>query len=155
MTGIPPARRAALALAFLAAVAGCARDGESDYIDLTIAQNPMHVEVLRSPGDRADGYFTRPKPGPAEGLLFVFERPGNYAFIMSDGRRNVPFPLGIAFVDAYGRITQVERLAPNAPQPVRSTESILYAIEGSWQHFQDAPVNAGMIVEGLPDASRP
>lgn len=151
MTKLSPAHRAAVALVLLAAVAGCAREGEDDYVDLTIAGNTMRVEVLRTPADRGEGYFTRPEPGPGQGLLFVFERPGSYAFIMSDGRRNVPFALGIAFVDAYGRITQIERLAPNDPRPVRSGEAMLYAIEGSWQYFQDARLRDGMIVENLPE----
>ena len=153
MTSSSLARQATLALVLLPAVAGCAHNGENDFLELSIAHNTMRVEVLRTPEDRADGYFTRPEPGPGEGLLFVFERPDNYAFIMSDGRRSVAFPLGIAFVDAYGRITQIERLAPNDPQPVRSSEPVLYAVEGSWQYFQDASLRTGMIVEGLPKVS--
>jgi len=150
MAPSPTSRRALVVTALLAAVAGCAHNGENDFLELSIAHNTMRVEVLRTPEDRADGYFTRPEPGPGEGLLFVFERPENRAFIMSDGRRSVAFPLGIAFVDVYGRITQVERLAPNDPQPVRSQEQVLYAVEGSWQYFQDAPLKTGMLVEGLP-----
>jgi len=122
----------------------------SNTVELQIGESLMRVSVADTPEERANGYFDRDAPGDGEGILFVFEREGTYGFIMSDGQRRVPYELGIAFIDASGRVTEVRRLAGGSTECVDSPEKTLYAVEGSWQYYQKAPIRAGMRVRGLP-----
>ena len=126
------------------------RRSQKAGVELRIGENVMRVEVADTPQERSVGFFGRPAPADGEGILFVFERQGTYGFIMSDGARSVPYELGIAFVNAAGTVTEVRRLAPGNAEPVESPEKTLYAIEGSWEYYEQAPVRAGMTVRGLP-----
>ena len=55
-----------------------------------------------------------------EGMLFVHENEGTYAYVMpDDDDRNMSFPLDIIFIDADGQITTIHHapLAENAEKP--------------------------------------
>ncbi|QIO21727.1 DUF192 domain-containing protein [Haloarcula sp. JP-L23] len=72
--------------------------------------------------------------GPNEGMLFVHEEEGEYAYVM----RNMSFPLDIIFVDANGTITTIH----HAPLPPEGTsESELQRYEGRGKYVLE--VNRG------------
>jgi uncharacterized membrane protein (UPF0127 family) len=80
----------------------------------------------------------------------VFPRPEPLSFWM----RNTYIPLSIAFIDAEGRILNVEDMAPRDETGVPSRGAALYALEMRKGWFADRGVVAGARVTGLPPASR-
>ena len=148
------AARTLVLCALLAVAPGC-QDGPSERIAIRIGGHAMTVKVARTSKARADGYFNCEAPKDGEGILFLLPGVGTHWFTMSDGHRSVPFELGIAFADADGRITQVQRLAPDDATRRRSPPDTLYAVEGSWAYFQKAPIERGMVIEGLPEDAPP
>ena len=84
------------------------------------------------------------------GMLFVFAAPQPLSFWM----RNTYIPLSIAFVDAQGRILNIEELAPQDERSKFSTGPALYAIEMRKGWFAQKGIRAGAKVEGLPAPAR-
>ena len=77
-------------------------------VTLTINGQKIVAEVASSPQDRATGLMNRFSLQTDHGMLFVFERPEPLGFWM----KNTFIPLSIAFLDASGRILNIEDMAP-------------------------------------------
>jgi uncharacterized membrane protein (UPF0127 family) len=75
---------------------------------LTIRGPEGRVEVASTPETRATGLMNRFSLRQDHGMLFVFEAPQPLAFYM----KNTYIPLSIAFVDAHGRILNIEDMRP-------------------------------------------
>ena len=75
---------------------------------LTIRDQKLVVEVASTPETRATGLMNRFSLRQDHGMLFVFEAPQPLAFYM----KNTYIPLSIAFVDARGRILNIEDMRP-------------------------------------------
>jgi hypothetical protein len=63
-----------------------------------------------------------------EGMLFVYEKPGSYAFWM----KNTLMPLDVIFVSSDMKIVGIQHMEPCAMEPCRiypPPSDILYAIE--------------------------
>src|SRR6185312_2280336 len=75
---------------------------------LTIGENKLIVEVAATPQTRETGLMNRFSLQQDHGMLFVFEVPQPLAFWM----KNTYVPLSIAFVDANGRILNIEDIRP-------------------------------------------
>ena len=104
------------------------------------------VEVVTTPEQRATGLMNRFSLQPDHGMLFVFDRPQPLAFWM----KNTFIPLSIAFVDAEGRIVNVEDMQPRDETSHWSRGLALYAIEMRQGWFAGKGIGAGDVVKGLP-----
>ena len=71
----------------------------------------FRVEVASTLADRAHGLSGRKGLAPNEGMLFVFEHPGLYAFWMNE----MQFPIDMIWV-AEGRVVGIAESMP-IPQP--------------------------------------
>ena len=117
----------------LAPVLATARPAEAPFRGLTelrlsIGGDCRRIVVADEVGERAVGLMRRRDLGPYDGMLFVFERPVQGAFTMSD----VPVPLDIGWYDAAGR--PVDRLVMQ-PCPDRSvSECPLYRSRGPYSY---------------------
>ena len=110
----------------------------------------IDAQVAASPEQRQIGLMYRFNLPADRGMLFVFPRPEPLSFWM----RNTYIPLSIAFIDAEGRILNVEDMAPRDETGVPSRGAALYALEMRKGWFADRGVVAGARVIGLPPASR-
>jgi uncharacterized membrane protein (UPF0127 family) len=102
----------------LTTVLATARPAEAPFgglteLRLSIGGDCRRVVVADEVRERATGLMRRRDLGPYDGMLFVFERPIQGAFTMSD----VPVSLDIGWYDAAGR--SVDRLVMR-PCPDRS-----------------------------------
>ena len=113
---------------------------------LTIREQKLVVEVAATPESRATGLMNRFSLHTDHGMLFVFEAPQPLAFYM----RNTYVPLSIAFVDARGRITNIEDMRPRDETTHWSKGLATYAIEMRQGWFASKGIGAGDVVEGLP-----
>lgn len=131
----------ALALAMPAA----AMSADLPTRTITIRDQKLVVEVAATPQARASGLMHRFSLRQDHGMLFVFEKPQPLAFYM----KNTYIPLSIAFVDAQGRIVNIEDMRPMDESTHWSRGMALYAIEMRQGWFAAKGIAAGDIVEGL------
>jgi uncharacterized membrane protein (UPF0127 family) len=131
---------ALLALPFLATAA------DLPLRTLSVRDQKLVVEVAATPESRETGLMKRFSLRRDHGMLFVFEVPQPLAFYM----RNTYIPLSIAFVDARGRIVNIEDMRPKDESTHWSKGPALYAIEMQQGWFAAKGIAAGDVVEGLP-----
>ncbi len=112
---------------------------------LTIGKNKLIVEVASTPQTRETGLMNRFSLQQDHGMLFVFEVPQELAFWM----KNTYIPLSIAFVDAIGRILNIEDMRPQDESTHWSSGQALYAIEMRQGWFAARGIAAGDAVGGL------
>ena len=117
---------------------------------LTINGHRLVAEVVTTPEQRAKGLMHRFSLQPDHGMLFVFERPQPLAFWM----KNTFIPLSIAFIDAEGRIINIEDMRPQDESSHWSRGLALYAVEMKQGWFAAKGIGAGATVVGLPTAPR-
>ena len=112
---------------------------------LSVRGQNFTVEVAATPETRATGLMHRFSLRPDHGMLFVFESPQPLAFYM----RNTYIPLSIAFVDARGRIINIEDMQPKDESTHWSKGMAMYAIEMRQGWFAAKGIGAGDVVEGV------
>lgn len=119
-------------------------------IKLDVAGQVISVEVAATPSSRETGLMNRFSIPPDEGMVFVFPQPQPLSFWM----RNTFAPLSIAFIDADGRILNIEDMAPRTDDTHPSSGAALYALEMRQGWFRRHGIGAGARVTGLPAPSR-
>jgi len=112
---------------------------------LTIRDQKLEVEIASTPQTRALGLMNRFSLRTDHGMLFVFEAPQPLAFYM----KNTYVPLSIAFVDARGRILNIEDMRPLDESTHWSKGQALYAIEMRQGWFASKGIGPGDSVGGL------
>ncbi len=114
-------------------------------IELTINGHKIAAEVASKPGERETGLMNRFSLRQDSGMLFVFEQPETLSFWM----KNTYIPLSIAFIDADGRILNIEDMAPQTESTHWSKGPALFALEMRKGWFAERGLTAGDHVEGL------
>ena len=112
---------------------------------LTIRDHKLEVEIASTPQSRALGLMNRFSLRTDHGMLFVFETPQPLAFYM----KNTYVPLSIAFVDARGKILNIEDMRPLDESTHWSKGLALYAIEMRQGWFASKGIGPGDAVVGL------
>jgi uncharacterized protein len=114
-------------------------------VTLTINGQKVVAEVATTVQDRATGLMNRFSLQQDHGMLFVFERSETLHFWM----KNTYIPLSIAFLDATGRILNIEDMAPQTETTHPSKGPALYALEMRKGWFLERGIKAGDRVEGI------
>jgi uncharacterized protein len=117
---------------------------------LTINGQNVVAEVVSTPEQRATGLMNRFSLQPDHGMLFVFEQPQPLGFWM----KNTFIPLSIAFIDANGKIVNIEDMRPQDESTHWSRGVALYALEMKQGWFAGKKIAAGDVIKGLPPASK-
>ena len=138
-----------LPLLFALALPMRARAAELPTQMLTIDAQKITVEVAAAPDTRETGLMHRFSLKPDHGMLFVFAAPQVLSFWM----HNTYVPLSIAFVDAQGRIINIEDMRPLDDSRHLSKGLALYAIEMKQGWFAKQGILPGAQVKGLPAPS--
>ncbi|MEO8848134.1 MAG: DUF192 domain-containing protein [Casimicrobiaceae bacterium] len=118
-------------------------------VRLGVDKHVIHVEVADAPGTREIGLMNRFSIPADEGMVFVFPQPQPLSFWM----RNTFAPLSIAFIDASGRILNIEDMTPRSEDAHLSKGMALYALEMRQGWFRRNGIEAGAQITGLPKAS--
>jgi len=119
-------------------------------VALTINAQKLVAEVASTPEQRARGLMHRFSLRPDHGMLFVFEQPERQSFWM----KNTFIPLSIAFLDANGRILNIEDMAPQSEAMHWSRGPARYALEMRKGWFAERGIRAGDRVEGVDKLSK-
>jgi len=120
-------------------------------VDLAIGGHRLVAEVAATEATRTTGLMNRFSLKPDHGMLFVFAQPQPLAFWM----HNTYVPLSIAFIDAEGRILNIEDMAPQTESTHPSRGLALYALEMKKGWFADRTIGPGAHVDGLDKAPKP
>ena len=118
-------------------------------IKLDVAGKTVVAEVATTPDERSVGLMNRFSLQPDHGMVFVFEQPQPLGFWM----KNTYIPLSIAFIDADGRILNIEDMAPQTLETHWSKGLALYALEMKQGWFRQNAIAPGAVVKRLPKPS--
>ena len=117
---------------------------------LTIGTQVVTAEIAATDETRQIGLMHRFSLPPDHGMLFVHDAPRMLSFWM----RNTYIPLSIAFIDAKGRIINIEDMAPQVERLTWSAGPALYALEMKKGWFAQKGIGPGAEVKGLPPATK-
>jgi len=137
---------AAALIAFCAATAAAELPG----VELQIKGQRVVAEIAATEATRTTGLMNRFSLQPDHGMLFVFAQPQPLAFWM----KNTYVPLSIAFIDADGRILNIDDMAPLTEATHPSRGAALYALEMKKGWFAQHAIGAGDPVMGLERAPK-
>jgi len=106
---------------------------------------PVEVEVADTDAERQTGLMGRAALPENAGMLFVFEGEQALSFWM----RDTLIPLSIAYIDAEGRIVDIQDMQPldDVPPHYVSAEPVRYALEVNQGFFEQRGVAVGDTVE--------
>jgi uncharacterized membrane protein (UPF0127 family) len=106
---------------------------------------PVEVEIADTDAERQTGLMGRTALPENAGMLFVFEGEQTLSFWM----RDTLIPLSIAYIDAEGRIVDIQDMQPldDVPPDYVSAEPAQYALEVNQGFFAERGVAVGDTVE--------
>jgi hypothetical protein len=144
------ARRAVAVAMFCATALAAAQDGPQklEQIRLTAGIHVIRAELATTPEQREIGLMHRPSMESNDGMLFVFERPGQQCFWM----KNTLIPLSVAFLADDGGVVNVDDMAPQTLDGHCSTKPVRFVLEMNQGWFAKRGVKPGFKLRGAPFA---
>jgi len=118
---------------------------ELPAVKLAIKGHKVTAEVAATIDTRTTGLMHRFSLKPDTGMLFVFREPQPLAFWM----KNTFVALSIAYMDAQGRIVNIEDMAPQTEDTHPSRGPAQFALEMKKGWFREHGIEPGATVEGL------
>ena|SRR5436305_209880 len=143
-------RAAAFALLCLAALAS-AQEGPQKLaqVRLNAGIHNINAELASTPQQREIGLMFREAMPANDGMLFVFESPGQQCFWM----KNTLIPLSIAFLDDDGSVVNVDDMKPQTLDGHCSQKPVRFVLEMNQGWFAKRGIKAGSRVRGAPFGS--
>ncbi|MDX1746459.1 MAG: DUF192 domain-containing protein [Halobacteriales archaeon] len=99
----------------------------------------LEVRLATTSQERYTGLSDTASLGPNEGMLFVHETMGEYAYVM----RDMDFPIDIVFVDTDGRITRIHHAETEEPPLQRYRGRGIWVLETPFHWTTDHDVLVG------------
>ena len=139
-------RRLSLSIALLA----CASiaQAQTKSVQLSAGMHLIQAEVAATEEQREQGLMYREKMPANAGMLFVFGNPSTQCMWM----KNTPLPLSVAFIDAGGKIVNIEDMQAHTLDSHCSTKTVpvRYALEMNLGWFRQKNIKPGMSIGNLP-----
>jgi len=132
--------------AALATSVAHAQNQQFGNTQLSAGMHLIKAEVAASQMQREQGLMFREKMAPNSGMVFVFDAPSTQCMWM----KNTLLPLSVAFIDAEGRIVNVEDMQPQTLDSHCSKKPVLYALEMNLGWFKQKNIKPGMPIGNLP-----
>ena len=142
----PITRLAAALLAFVAGAAGAQQPQQLRTTQLNAGMHNIRAQVAATMDERQVGLMYRREMPANDGMLFVFEEPGQQCFWM----RNTLLPLSIAFIADDGTVVNVADMQPLSEASHCSAKPVRYALEMNQGWFAKRGVGAGFKLGGAP-----
>lgn len=137
--------RAAAAVSALAC-AGAQAQEKFPVVQLNAGMYVIQAEVAATEPQRELGLMNRDKLAPNAGMVFLFERPAQVCMWM----KNTLIPLSVAFMDASGKILNIEDMQPQTTDSHCTAAPASYALEMNQGWFRQKHINPGSTIGGLP-----
>ena len=136
----------AAALLSLVACGAGAQNARFPTIQLSAGMHLIQAEVAATDPQRQQGLMFREKMAHNHGMVFVFDQANPQCMWM----KNTPLPLSVAFLDADGKIINIEDMQPKTLESHCSTKPAKYALEMNLGWFKQKNVKPGSAIGGLP-----
>ncbi|UGQ47673.1 DUF192 domain-containing protein [Massilia endophytica] len=135
-------------VAALAAAAAQAQNAQFGSTTLSAGVNLIQAEVAATGPQREQGLMFREQMAPNAGMVFVFDSPSRQCMWM----KNTLIPLSVAFIDADGKIVNIEDMQPQTLDSHCSAKGkpVLYALEMNLGWFRHKNIKPGMSIARLP-----
>lgn len=138
-------------LAGLLAGAAAWGQGTMPVMELTAGFHRIEAEVAANDQNRQIGLMNRQAMPVQRGMLFVFNHENTHCMWM----RNTLLPLSVAFVDAEGKIINIEDMQPQTETNHCARRPARYALEMNIGWFAQRGLKPGVKLGGLDKAPRP
>ncbi|RZI79958.1 MAG: DUF192 domain-containing protein [Rubrivivax sp.] len=111
----------------------------------------IKAEVAQTPQQHEIGLMHRTSMGANEGMLFIFDRPGQQCFWM----KNTLIPLSVAFVADDGSIVNLDEMQPQTLNTHCSAKPVRFVLEMNTGWFSKRGLKPGLKLTGEPFAPAP
>jgi len=144
------ARRIAVAAALCVAAWASAQEipQRLEQIRLNAGIHLINAELATTPQQREIGLMMRQSMPANDGMLFVFEQPGQQCFWM----KNTLIPLSVAFLADDGSVVNIEEMAPQTLDGHCSTKPVRFVLEMNQGWFAKRGIKPGSKLRGAPFA---
>jgi len=144
------ARRAAVIAALCVAAVASAQDGPQKLaqVRLNAGIHNINAELASTPQQREIGLMFRNAMPANDGMLFVFEQPGQQCFWM----RNTLIPLSVAFIGDDGTVVNIDDMKPQTLDSHCSAKPVRFVLEMNEGWFAKRGIKAGSRLRGGPFA---
>ena len=137
--------------ALLGAAFSSAATAQNQQFGITQLSAGMHLikaEVAANDPQRQQGLMFREKMASNAGMVFVFDAPATQCMWM----KNTLLPLSVAFIDAEGRIVNIENMQARTLDSHCSTKAVpvRYALEMNLGWFKQKNIKPGSMIGNLP-----
>ena len=117
-------------------------------VRLTAGIHVINAELATTPQQREIGLMMRPSMEANDGMLFVFERPGQQCFWM----KNTLIPLSVAFLADDGSVVNIDDMKPQTLDSHCSAKPVRFVLEMNEGWFAKRGIKAGSRLRGGPFA---
>lgn len=111
---------------------------------LSVNIHNIKAEVAQTPQQHEIGLMFRTSMGTNEGMIFVFDRPGQQCFWM----KNTLIPLSVAFVADDGSIVNLDEMKPKTLESHCSGKPVRFVLEMNAGWFSKRGIKAGDKLRG-------
>ena len=118
--------------------------------ELTAGFHRIEAEVASDQASQAKGLMHRRSMPANHGMLFVFLRTDRHCMWM----RNTLLPLSVAFLDAQGKIINIEEMKPQTEDNHCAASPAPYALEMNLGWFSDKGLKPGFQIGGIEKIRR-
>ncbi|MCK9284296.1 MAG: DUF192 domain-containing protein [Rhodocyclaceae bacterium] len=132
-------------------VCGSAFAQSFPVIDLSAGIRRIEAEVAATQKNRMQGLMNRLSMATNHGMLFVFASDDRHCMWM----RNTLIPLSVAFLDAAGKIINIEDMQPRTENNHCAARPARYALEMNLGWFRQHGIGADAPLSGLEKAPPP
>lgn len=115
-------------------------------LTMSAGMHLIKAEVALTPEQHQIGLMHRTSMGANEGMLFVFDRPGQQCFWM----KNTLIPLQIAFLADDGTVVNLAEMKPQSLDSHCSTRPVRFVLEMNTGWFSKRGIQAGARLRGEP-----
>jgi uncharacterized membrane protein (UPF0127 family) len=115
-------------------------------VGLQIKSIEVRAELADTPALQQRGLMFRRSLQKNHGMVFVFAKAERYCMWM----KNTPLPLSVAFINAHGRIVNIEEMEPLSETSHCAKQPVAYALEMERGWFRQNGVTPGELLRGLP-----
>ena len=120
----------------------------ASLLKLQLGSGTILVETAATQSQRGQGLMHRTSMPESRGMLFVYPAPAYFCMWM----KNTNIPLSVAFIDAQGKVINVEDMAPHTETNHCTARNAMYALEANQGWFARHGVVPGSQVLGLEQA---
>jgi uncharacterized membrane protein (UPF0127 family) len=142
------ARQAGAIATLCFAALASAQDGPQTLpqVRLNAGIHNINAEVASTPRQREIGLMFRSAMPASDGMLFIFEQPGQQCFWM----RNTLIPLSVAFIGDDGSVVNVDDMKPQTLDSHCSAKPVRFVLEMNDGWFAKRGIKTGSKLRGGP-----